>query len=509
MNFGFIDYGDYMTNDKFIYGKNPLSKIVGFEPNDNSVDIFIRNSSKVETEVHPMKYWLVTHKPIFSDMIHLNGGNHFQYAKSFSNIDEYEENKKLCYFKRADFYTQSNLKRNAMIRHGYTYYKDLRPENLKVLAFDIETNGLFMNELSKVFIISNTIQFNNKLIQKQFTLDQYPNQIDMIKAWCAWVIEQNPDMILTHYGTNFDFPYLSTIMRNHAGHDLILGRDCSEIKYEAKVSQFAKDASQSYDYNNFHIYGREFIDTKFLAIKYDVARNLDSYSLKPMIKQLGLESPGRQYYDAKNIAKDWNDLKKREKIKKYAQDDSDDCIKLYNYMIPSYFYYAQHIPFSMQDIILSRTGAQVNSFLLRSYLQDGYSIPKADLKTPYQGAMVGSNPGIYHNTFKIDVASLYPSIILEKHLNNKTKDPFDYVYKMTEYFTIERLKNKKLAGETGDRYYKDMSDSQKIFINSVYGMLGAEGCNFNDMYLADMVTKTGREILQTAITWASGGIHAT
>ena len=41
--------------------------------------------------------------------------------------------------------------------------------------------------------------------------------------------------------------------------------------------------------------------------------------------------------------------------------------------------------------------------------------------------------------------------------------------------------------------------SQKIVINSAYGLLGAQGLNFNSPDNAALVTKGGREILQNGI----------
>jgi DNA polymerase elongation subunit (family B) len=86
----------------------------------------------------------------------------------------------------------------------------------------------------------------------------------------------------------------------------------------------------------------------------------------------------------------------------------------------------------------------------------------------------------------------------------KEKDPEENFIKMTEYFTEERLVNKKLAKETGDRYYDDLQNAQKTVINSGYGFLGAPGLNFNYPEGAAFVTEKGREILKTAIQWATG-----
>jgi DNA polymerase elongation subunit (family B) len=73
---------------------------------------------------------------------------------------------------------------------------------------------------------------------------------------------------------------------------------------------------------------------------------------------------------------------------------------------------------------------------------------------------------------------------------------------MLEHLTTERLKNKKLAKETGERSYKDLEGAQKIIINSIYGLLGAV-VNFNSPKNAALVTNHGREILRKAIDFAT------
>lgn len=94
--------------------------------------------------------------------------------------------------------------------------------------------------------------------------------------------------------------------------------------------------------------------------------------------------------------------------------------------------------------------------------------------------------------------------MLQYQIYDQQKDPNQYLYKITKYLRDERLKNKKLAKETGNVYYKDLEQSQKIAINSLYGFLGAPGLQFNSPTNASLITKLGRENLQRTIEWATG-----
>ena len=205
---------------------------------------------------------------------------------------------------------------------------------------------------------------------------------------------------------------------------LLLGRNDSKVTFDKYESQFRKESNQFIKYHKVHIYGREVVDTLFLSIKHDIAtRKYSSYGLKNIIKQEGLEKPNRTFYDASQIRFNYTDKKEWQKIKDYCRDDSDDALALYDLMIRPFFYMTQSIPKSFQSVIESASGSQLNSMMVRSYLQEAHSIPKAHSQEVFEGAISFGNPGIYTNVFKIDISSLYPSIILQYEVYDSDKDP--------------------------------------------------------------------------------------
>jgi len=142
--------------------------------------------------------------------------------------------------------------------------------------------------------------------------------------------------------------------------------------------------------------------------------------------------------------------------------------------------------------------------MVRAYLQDSLSIPAACEKQEFEGAISIGNPGLYKNVFKVDVASLYPSIMLQYNITDNHKDPDNRFIEAVKFFTEQRLEDKLLAAETGERIYSDLSNGRKIMINSFYGFMGAPGLNFNYPDGAAEVTRHGRDILIKAIEWATG-----
>jgi len=485
-------------NSEFIYGKGVQKRIVGLEITDDKAHVYIDTDTGIQETYLPNEFWILYADNYEGHFIRLEGSLHYGYADKFDNEQEYRAAIQKARYKKWDIHYAYNLKEMFMLKNGLTYYRDMHPKDVGILSFDIETTGLAHDKDSKVLLIANTFRKNNTIIRKVFSYDEHNSQTDLINAWCDWVCMVDPSIMLGHNIFHFDLPYLQYC----SGSPILLGRNGMAIKKAKFKSKFRKDGSQSYEYNNYNIYGREVIDTFFLSIKYDIARNYPSYGLKVIIKHEGLEAKDRQYYDAGTIKDNYKDPVEWAKIKKYAEHDADDALALYDLMAPSFFYYTQHLPKTFQQVINGASGSQVDSFMKRAYMQEGHSLPRASERVDYEGGISFGTPGLYKNVNKVDVQGMYPAIILKDQIYDKAKDPKAYFIKMVRYFTEERLRNKVLAKESGKRYYKDLEQSQKIFINSAYGFMGASGLLFNSPANAARITKVGREILQEGIKWA-------
>lgn len=499
-------------DNNLIYGKNNTENIVSIDVKDGIVYLF-KNDGSVENV--PYEYWLLTHRPTkISEP--LDGDLFYNYKSTYTDEEIYKKSRGVMYGRKTDFYNIYDSVESVMVSQGYTFFKGLKVSDVSVLSFDIESKGLIDDETSipyakntaKVFMITNTFRdTNGKITRKMFSVDEFEDDdVAMIEAWTKWVQEIDPSIITGHNIFGYDFPYLSYCygLRNGTKRQLELGRDCSEIVYSQKHSKFRKDGSQSYQYKNIDIFGRQIVDTFFLSIKFDFSRKYPSYGLKAIIEYEGLVKKDRQFYDAANIWKNWSIQEERDKIKAYGKDDADDAIALYDLMIPQFFYYTQSIPMTLQAINNTATGRQINLFLVRSYLQEGHSIPKTTEKKQYGGGISFGNPGLYSNVFKIDLKAMYPSIMLQYKVYDKDKDPKANFLEMLKFFYGVRDEYKLQLKETGDKHFKDMEQSTKIVQNSAYGLLGATGLNFNSSDLADFVTTTARNIIKFTIKWATG-----
>ena len=488
--------------NKILYGKNSLEGIVGSESDGENLTLFIQKGKETITKIVPNRLWITSPKNHDNVFSRLEGDRYFKYIKYYKDVDKWDEVRKNFRYQMDLYCSYCPIEANFISR-GFTYFKGLQIKDVPVLSFDIETDGLEKTEKSDIYLISNTFRNGEEIERKLFDFHDYPTRRDMLKAWCDWVREKNPAIMLGHNIYGYDFPYLKHVA---ALNDvtLDLGRDGSSLTINDWPSKFRKDGVEKIEYYKCKVWGREIVDTYFLSFKYDSARNFSSNGLKQIIKQLGLEKEGRSYVEAGKIKNYLNDPVMWPKIALYAEQDGDDALTLFDIMAPPFFYSTQMIPKKFEDIMNGATGSQINTIMLRCYLQEGRSIPKASEATKFEGAISKGLPGIYRNCIRWDVSSLYPSIMKQFQIHSTKKDPDKYMLYTLFAFLDKRLEHKKLAKQTGEKYHDDMSNSLKILANSYYGFLAAPGLNFNYPEGAALITRKGREILTSAVKWASG-----
>lgn len=483
--------------DKLIFGKNQTENIVNVSFKDDKIYTYYMDGTY---EVNPYKPWFLSHASGKSSSKLL--GNQFYSFINYTDSVQYRDILNKYRFDKELWFPRS-FEESYMLLNGVTYFKGMKLNEVSILSFDIENlNEKTTPHSDLVVIISNTFRSNTgQITKKLFNIKNFDSSRQMTEAWCDWVSKMNPDIVTGH---NIFFHDLRIL--NLVNPELQLGRDGSSLVFDDHISKFRKDGQQKYEYKNAHIHGREIIDTWMLSIKYDIAREFPSYGLKAIEKHLSLQPKDRIEWDFTKhpVDKTLNDPELWKLFLKYAEADSDSPIKMLDIMLPTLFYFNQSVPKTLQQMCQEATGSQLDSIMIRSYLQDGYSQPKTSSKVPFEGAVSIGIPGIYNYVKKIDVTSLYPSIMLEYDIYDKQKDPNKHLIQILRYFREERIKNKGIAEATGDKYYDDLQNTQKVAINSLYGFLGAGYLLYNFPKGAASVTKHGREIIIKTTEWATG-----
>ena len=508
------------ATDDVIFGKDKTENVVCVEVSNNDLIIFKEKNGKITTEKRPNYYWLVNSTKIDDTFTELEGDLHLKYIKTTQNFNVWLGARN----KLRSSWSVWNEKEAALIYNGITYFKGMELNDVSVLSFDIESYGLMTFKKKETYMISCTLWKNGTLTRKLFSEDELGGEKEMLLKFCEWVREVDPSIITGWNIYGYDFPYIDACAKR-LGIELRLGRDDSKLFVDKRDSKFRYDGANDWVYKQCKIYGREIIDCMFLAVRYDIGRKFKNWKLKVVTEQLYEEvlakvekgqelnevekriyecNQKRTFYDAGTIRDNWHIPEEREKIKKYGIDDGDDALNFFHLAAPAFFYSNQAVPKPFCDMINKASGSQLNSLLVRAYLSEGHSLPRPTETKQFQGGFSFGFPGVYRNVLKTDIKSSYPSCILQYRIYDRLKDPNAYYYKLVEYFTNERFKNKDLFKQTGNKLYSDMEQSNKIFINSFFGLLGAPGLLFNSPDNAELITQKGRDVLEQAIIWATG-----
>ena len=190
-------------NTNLIFGKDKTEGIVSIESHDGFIELFFEE--KPSTFI-PSKYWLLSDNKINNKFIKLKGELHYKYGQQFTKREDYLKYRSIYKKQGHDTYSIYDPIEASMINKGLTFFKGMKPEDVSVLSFDIESTGLNLDDTAKVLLITNTFRKNGKIERKLFAYDEHE---DIFKAWSDWVNSVNPSVIVCHNGSNFDLPYMA------------------------------------------------------------------------------------------------------------------------------------------------------------------------------------------------------------------------------------------------------------------------------------------------------------
>lgn len=256
------------------------------------------------------------------------------------------------------------------------------------------------------------------------------------------------------------------------------------------VRSFVAGGQLKWKYKSIVAKGYQIVDTLILTHYWDaIHATLPDRTLKTAVIEFGLRADRRLELSAKEIIDSFHGDKK--KLIEYLSYDLEDTLLLARHLLPAYYYMQTVVPMTLQEMILSTTAKKVEKIMESHYLNSVLPEPD-DTSIPISGAITYSKEGLYTNVFKLDVSSLYPSIMLRYGCYPKSKDPDKFFLIALKYLTEERLKHKKLSKT--NKVSAGINEAYKILINSFFGFLSSAHA-YNDVANAERVTAYGRKII--------------
>lgn len=320
---------------------------------------------------------------------------------------------------------------------------------------------------------------------------------EMLGEMVRLLRERDPDVLEGHNLFGFDLPYIEARARRH-GVRLALGRDGSRLT--ARSSRFSAGERTS-TYRRYEIHGRHIVDTLHLVQLYDVShRDMDSYGLKASARYFGVAAPERTYVEGSRISEVYRTDPAR--LRAYAMDDVRETEALSRILLPSHFYQAQLVPFSLQNCVTRGQATRIDALLCGEYMVANASLPTPQAPRDFQGALTEAlRSGVFRNVWHADVRSLYPSIIISRELTPRLDEQGAYLRLLRELrrFRLEAKDAARRAPAEQREHFEALQSSFKVLINSFYGYAGFAQGTFNDYDLAEAVTAAGREILKTML----------
>ena len=313
--------------------------------------------------------------------------------------------------------------------------------------------------------------------------------------------ELDPDVVEGHNIFKFDLDYLRQRSRRHKV-PCAWGR--FGLPAEFRNSRM-KVAERWIDFSRCDMPGRTVIDTYLLVQLYDItAREMTAYGLKDAAVYFGItpeSGEGRTYIDGAQIQHAFR--QNREEFLAYLADDLRETRGLAEVLLPTYFEQARAFPLLLQEAALRGTAGKIDLLFLEEYYHVRASCPAPIDIAPFEGGFTRSfQEGVFRQVLHFDVASLYPSLLLQMGRNPKS-DNLGVFIPLLRQLREYRLKYKQLAKNAPTAAERDEAQARqatfKILINSFYGYLGFSGARFGDGELAAEVTRRGRELLQALI----------
>src|SRR5437867_3209248 len=397
-----------------------------------------------------------------------------------------------------DFFAFTDPVQHYLTATGRTLFKDLPFEKLKrmqleVLSFEGEGDHVMS------IAISDNSGWEELIVVDRNNIEE--SERNALKRLTTLIKDRGPDVIEGHNLFRFDVPYLVGRAKKLKT-KLDWGRSGGFLRSRPSRLQIAE---KTIDYPNFRIGGRHFVDTFLLAQFYDVGmRSLAGFERMDVARHFDLcDDEQISALTGKELERAY--LENSETFRRRALCGVRETRALSDLLSPSYFIQAQIFPYNYQDVIVRGNATRINALFLREYFWQRHSIPEMPMARTFEGGYTDIFfTGVARNIWHCDVASLYPSIMLQFDCFPATDQLQIFRHLLTDLRTFRLEAKAEMRAERDpakQHHLQALQNTFKILLNSFYGYLGFAQGHFADFDAAERVTQIGRDLLKKMIDW--------
>src|SRR3954465_7803208 len=303
-----------------------------------------------------------------------------------------------------DFFAFSDSIQHYLTATGRTLFKDLSFEELKRMQLEVLANDDHVMSIA----LSDNTGWEELIVVDSSNVEQ--SERDALRRLTALVKERDPDVIEGHDLFRAHLPLLVGRGKKLKT-KLDWGRSGGFLRSRPSRLQIAE---KTIDYPKFTVDGRHFVDTFLLAHFYDVGmRSLSGFERIDVAQHFGLcESSEFSALAGKELQRAY--LAGDERFAKRALCAVRETRAVSDLLSPSYFIQARIFPYNYQDVIVRGNATRINALFLREYFRQRHSIPEFPMVRGFEGGYTDIFfTGVARNVWHCDVASLYPSIMLQ------------------------------------------------------------------------------------------------
>src|SRR6476659_5668717 len=404
-----------------------------------------------------------------------------------------------------DFFAFTDPVQHYLTATGRTLFKDLPFEELKRIQLEVlagvptSRDDPGHNDHIMSIALSDNTGWEELILVDPNNIEE--SERAALKRLTSLIKERDPDVIEGHNLFRFDLPYLVDRAKKLKT-KLDWGRSGGFLRSRPSRLQIA---AKTIDYPKFTIDGRHFVDTFLLAQFYDVGmRSLAGFERADVARHFELcDSEPISALTGKELERAY--LGDSEMFQRRALCGVRETRALSDLLSASYFIQAQIFPYNYQDVIVRGNATRINALCLREYFRQRHSIPELPMPRGFEGGYTDIFfTGVARNVWHCDVASLYPSIMLQFDCFPATDELQIFRHLLTDLrnFRLEAKARMRAERDPARQHHlQALQNTFKILLNSFYGYLGFAQGHFADFDAAARVTQIGRDLLKKMIDW--------